>query len=88
MAKKTQRSQPRPTRPVEEISWPFGMKNYLLFAISMVVIVVGYITLGNGSMTLAPILLVLGYCVLIPAAILIKDKPEKSPAGTPDMNTE
>lgn len=56
--------------------WPFGKKNYILFAIALVVIVVGFIALGQGSITLAPILLVIGYCVLIPWAILSKGKKE------------
>lgn len=56
--------------------WPFGKKNYILFAVSLAVMVVGFIALGYGSMTLAPILLVLAYCVLMPLAIIIKDRPE------------
>ena len=35
-----------------------------------VVLIVGYVDLWRGGETLAPILLVLGYCVLIPIAIL------------------
>jgi hypothetical protein len=64
---------------------PFAKKNYTLFAIGLAVIVLGYITLGYGSITLAPILLVLGYCVIIPIAIIInggKEKP-KEPARKP-----
>jgi len=57
-----------------ELGWPFGMKNYLLFGLALVVIAIGYITLGYGSITLAPILLVVGYCVLIPISLIIKDK--------------
>jgi hypothetical protein len=60
----------------------FTKKNYLWFAVGLAVIVLGYITLGYGSITLAPILLVLGYCVIIPIAIIInggKEKP-KEPA--------
>jgi len=33
-------------------------------------LVVGYADLWRGGITVAPILLVLGYCVLIPIAIL------------------
>lgn len=65
----------------EEVKWPFGMKNYLIFAIAMIVIIIGYITLGQGSITLAPILLIIGYCVLIPISLIIRDKKvEKEPA--------
>jgi len=57
------------------------MKNYLIFAIAMIVIIIGYITLGQGSITLAPILLIIGYCVLIPISLIIRDKKvEEEPA--------
>lgn len=55
----------------EKYSLPFGKKNLIWFGIAILVITAGYILLGYGSITLAPILLVLGYCVLIPVAILI-----------------
>ena len=59
--------------------FPFTRKNWIWFGIGLVTIVVGYIVLsippadGFLSLTLAPILLVVGYCVLIPMAILIRD---------------
>jgi hypothetical protein len=52
----------------------FGRVNYYLMAIGLAFIVIGYIALASGSITLAPILLVLGYCVILPTAILIKDR--------------
>ncbi len=61
---------------------PFTKKNYLIFAVGLAAIVLGYITLSQGSITLAPILLVLGYCVIIPVALLYKggdDKPSSAP---------
>ena len=64
----------------EGFEWPFGPRNYILFAIGLLVIIVGYISLSAGSITLAPILLVLGYCVLIPISIIIKGKSEVAPA--------
>ncbi|RKX29535.1 MAG: hypothetical protein DRP47_01485 [Candidatus Zixiibacteriota bacterium] len=56
-----------------EFKWPFGTRNYIVFAIALVVIILGYVTLAQGSLTLAPLLLVIGYCVLIPVALIIKD---------------
>jgi uncharacterized membrane protein HdeD (DUF308 family) len=41
-----------------------------LFFAGMVAIVIGYITLAMADTTFAPILLVLGYCVLIPLSFL------------------
>ena len=51
---------------------PFGTKNYVIFAAAAVVILAGYVTLSRGSITLAPILLLVGYLVLIPWGILAK----------------
>jgi hypothetical protein len=51
---------------------PFGRKNYLLFGLGALLIVAGYVALSKGSITLAPILLLLGYLVVIPLAILAK----------------
>ena len=62
---------PKPADRVEA-DLPFGRKNYILFGLAALVIVAGYIALSNGSITLAPILLLLGYLVLIPWGILAK----------------
>ncbi len=50
----------------------FTTKNYVLFIIGLVTIGVGYLLLSKGSITLAPILLVLGYVIIIPLSIIIK----------------
>lgn len=50
----------------------FKKKNYILLVAGLVTIVVGFISLNAGSITLAPVLLILGYCVLIPFALLWK----------------
>ncbi len=41
-----------------------------LFVAAMVAIVVGYVLLAVNDITVAPLLLVLGYCVLVPLAFL------------------
>ena len=33
-------------------------------------VVAGYVTLGAGDITVAPILLIVGYCILVPVALL------------------
>ncbi len=73
MAAKTKK---RAKEKQDQVKWPFGKRNYLVFALALVIIIVGFITLGQGSMTLAPILLVLGYCVLIPIALIIRGRPK------------
>ena len=61
-------------RPAErpDVELPFTRKNYLLFGLAAISIIVGYIALSSGSITLAPILLLIGYLVLIPWGILAK----------------
>ncbi len=63
-----------------EIPWPFSKENYRLFAIGILILIVGYIFLAQGpwdsfwSRTLAPILLVIGYTIILPASLLYKKK--------------
>lgn len=69
--------------------WPFGTKNYILFGISLVVLIIGYVCLGSGdnanapiTLTVAPILLVIGYA-LIPFAIMAKGKKDAEASSAP-----
>ncbi len=57
----------------ERQSSGFGLRpiNYALLGGAVVAIVLGYVLLDRGSITAAPILLVFGYVVLIPAALLV-----------------
>jgi hypothetical protein len=71
----------------DEFKWPFGKKNYIVFGLAMLSIIAGYIALGKGSITLAPILLVLGYCVLVPVALIIKDNSKDEEAQLPDSQS-
>ncbi len=57
---------------------PFTKMNYYIFGAGLVAIILGYFTLSQGSITLAPVLLVLGYCVIIPIAILYRGKESSS----------
>ncbi len=59
---------------------PFTRENYVLFFSGLATILVGYLCLntppvyGPISLTVAPILLVIGYLVLIPISILYRKK--------------
>jgi hypothetical protein len=61
-------------------SLPLNSRNYLLFLLGIFIIIIGYAALSQGpwnsfwSLTLAPILLVLGYCVIVPIAILYRKR--------------
>ena len=67
-------------KPIEK--WPFGRKNYIWFGISLLTMIIGYVLLSQGSTTLAPLFLVIAYCVLVPIAILIKDRPKSESSET------
>jgi len=60
-------------KPKEIVAEPlsFTKANYIVFVLALILIVVGWILLAKGSMTLAPLILVISYCVLIPISILI-----------------
>jgi hypothetical protein len=46
------------------------LRPHLWWALALVTLLVGYADLWRGGETLAPILLVIGYVVLVPRAIL------------------
>jgi len=70
--RKGRRGAPVRTEGGSSVDLPFGRKNYILFGLAAIVILAGYIALSRGSITLAPILLLMGYLVLIPWGILAK----------------
>ena len=45
-------------------------RSYLWWGLAAAALVFGYADLARGGETLAPLLLVLGYCVFVPLAIL------------------
>ncbi len=49
----------------------FTTLNWTVLGIGAAVVVAGYFALAAGSTGLAPVLLVLGYCVLIPLGIFL-----------------
>ena len=58
-------------------------KNYMIIGIGIFLIIIGYILMDANSVdgflptVIAPILLVLGYCVAIPIGILLKDSGDQ-----------
>lgn len=70
---KTSKAVPKPTakKPVRP-TLALRKKNYVIMGIGLATIVAGFISLSAGSITLAPLLLVVGYCVLIPLGLLLK----------------
>lgn len=60
--------------------WTFTKKNYIIFALGTLLIALGYIVMATGettstqSLTIAPIMLFIGYVVVIPTALIYRDK--------------
>ena len=58
--------------------WSFGKENYAFFIAGIFSVILGYIIMATGgtysfqSLSLAPILLFVGYIILIPLALIYK----------------
>jgi len=60
----------------------FGTTNLIILFLALATLIVGYICLGQGpadnpvSLSVAPVLLIAAYCILIPVAIIKNNKSE------------
>ncbi len=68
---------------------PLTKVNYILLLVGVGIIIIGYLFMLEGSVdgampiVIAPILLVIGYCVIIPVALLYRQRVEmKSKSDT------
>ena len=58
--------------------WSFSKRNYLLFFAGILFIIIGYIIMSSGetysfqSLSIAPIMLFIGYIILIPASLIYR----------------
>ena len=75
MAKKN-KTAPEKTDQKEskEGAAPFTLVNYILFTAGLLDIVIGWFLLRGGHITIAPVMLIAGYCVIIPVAIVFRKK--------------
>ncbi len=75
--------KPLKKKKVSEITLPFTKENYYLLLIGVGVIILGYILMEIGgaydalALVVSPIILVIGYCVIIPFAIFYKKKEKQ-----------
>jgi hypothetical protein len=74
-------------RKMPTVALPFTKRNYQILGVGLLIIILGYVALsqepwdGTMAIVVAPILLVLGYCVVIPFGILYREKKhETAPA--------
>jgi hypothetical protein len=54
----------------ESTGVPSRSRAMITWGVTLLVLIAGYADLARGGETIAPILLVIGYCVLVPYAIL------------------
>ncbi len=87
MAKAVKKKETR-RRTSKDDALPLGRENFMIIGAGVAVVILGYLAMLSGgvegflSLVLAPTLLVLGYCVIIPFGILFKKSYIKS--ATPD----
>ena len=73
----------RKNRPGLFQDWSFSTTNYLIFGVGIVTVILGYIIMALGevdstqSVTIAPLLLFLGYVVIIPVSIMYRKKTKQ-----------
>ena len=73
---------------------PLEPVNYKIIIAGVAVVLLGYIALsmepwdGFMALTLAPVLLVFGYCVVIPVGIIYRKKKDEVVVSAPDFTTE
>ena len=49
----------------------FGVANYAAFVLGLTSIAAGYVLLDRGSVTAAPLMLMVGYVVFLPAGLIL-----------------
>lgn len=73
MAKKEKKRKEKPVKKEAILTTvKFSRKNTAFFGIGLVLIVIGFALLAAGDITVAPILLVVGYLVFFPLGILLR----------------
>jgi hypothetical protein len=91
-SKPTSKSRKTYVKAKKEISLPLEKTNFVIIGIGIAVLIIGYVLMsantvdGFANTVIAPIMLVLGYCIIIPYGILKKTKKTDSTARETDEN--
>ena len=62
------------------MEWPFNKTNYAIFGVGIIVIIIGYLIISSNevnsmaSTKIGPLMLFVGYCVIIPISIIYNKK--------------
>ncbi len=76
-SKKTKKQQ-------REVVFPLEKTNFIILGIGILTIVAGYLALSGNTvesfrqLTVAPVLLIIGYCVIIPFGIMYRKRIRRS----------
>lgn len=90
MAKPIRRKEQQKRKNVNDTVLPLGKVNLQIIGVGILVIVAGYLCMLEGSvegflpLVVSPILLILGYCVVVPVGIMYHHHP-KAPE-TPEQS--
>ena len=77
----------------QDATFPLERENFAILGVGLLCIVLGYVALSGNTvegfrqLTLAPILLLLGYCVIIPLGIMYRKKPKADSPPNPASET-
>ena len=62
------------------MEWPFNKTNYAIFGIGIIMIIIAYLIISSNevnsvaSTKIGPLMLFLGYCIIIPISIIYSKK--------------
>jgi len=79
---KSKRQQTSKFSKKKEFSFPLEKENFMIIGLGIVLLIIGYVLMAQNSVdgfmptVVAPLLLVAGYCVVIPYGIMKKPKSE------------
>ncbi|MFI5202042.1 MAG: hypothetical protein ACHQNE_06620 [Candidatus Kapaibacterium sp.] len=88
------RAKTKENLPVRPFQMPFDAKNMRIIFAGIATIVIGYLvmyfspTMSTMALTVSPIILLLGYCVIVPIGIMagIRGKRKNVPITEPSTN--
>lgn len=90
---KSKKLQSSKTKQKREFSFPLEKENFMIIGIGIALLLVGYFLMSQNSVdgfmptVVAPLLLIAGYCVVIPYGIMKKPKSETTVAAEETTET-
>jgi len=89
---------------IVEWKFPFEKQNWILFGIGFGVVILGFLLMATGiteepavadgkwnnplAVVVAPILLIIGYCIIIPYAIIKYNRPKPEVNDNAELSSE